>query len=61
MFMNASRWHINTCKSHITKQVQGGDCPNRPPKTNESYFIYLDFVQFGKQYSQYNSENSIRN
>jgi len=32
-----------------------------PPKSNESYFIYHDFVQFGKQYSQYNSENSIRN
>ena len=32
-----------------------------PPKTNESYFIYHDFVKFGKQYSQYNSENSIRN
>jgi len=30
-----------------------------PHETNESYFIYHDFVQFGKQYSQYNSENSI--
>ena len=31
------------------------------PTTKESYFIYHDFVQFGKQYSQYNSENGIRN
>ena len=39
----------------------GSRGPIDPPETNESYFIYYDFVQFGKQYSRYNSENSIRN
>jgi len=39
----------------------GGGWGDRPPKTNESYFIDHDFVQFETQYSQYNLGNSIRN
>jgi len=54
-----SRGFWNVCCSQ--RRIQGGDWGDRPPKTNESYFIFHDFAQFGKQYSQYNSENTIRN
>jgi len=32
---------------------RGGDWGNCPPKTYESNFFHHDFVQFGKQHSQY--------
>jgi len=50
-----------TFKSEFGSWADPGGLLNQsPPKTNETYFICYDFEQFGKQYSQYNSENSIR-
>jgi len=44
--------HINISIRGRSRGRQLGRSP--PSKTNESYFIYHDFVQFGKLYSQYN-------